>query len=1213
MDPTKQFNSLSNYCGWKDYEIGLGLTRWHAECPNCNPEDNESDNESDDSIESIIHPIPNTQYFHNGVQFFPREESMDSIEEDQETETETESKETEIKETKEAETEIEEIEFQFSIYVANDSLVVRVLDYGTWDPIFRWSINKLKQSQLEEQLRKQQAELLELEAQATEADSENVDLPDQEDIKKAYKADLKKKQAVEQSQFLDEVLYETDEKPEIINSCTEDEKEEQEDEPPTKKKNRIIPLQPSTPRKDDELEGSDPKQSRPSIWGKDMWQPKSFIADEDLTAFKDTYEVVSINKSKPVKKFRTQGIEYTVRFKTVTAEMLDRLAAGDPIRFIGNVFQYLFDDLLVEIPPDDYVGVTLSSPEFESDMAQNNREIKLDDTFVIKITHTSISVAGARQIQSVSRMFLEEWLSKKKCVVTIRNKDQLCVARSIVTGIARINKDAQYGFIKQGRLEQERQAVELHRKAGVKLEKCSLKEITCFRAHIPLICKTWKKCLECWKDILIEKSDNHNCGLRKCRACKKMVPDTHRCYIQRYKPSNPVLKPKFCFFDVETMQSKLSDITDNKGREFFQHECGFCEFLFRNFAFKNVTTISHYGQAFDVQFILQYIIEKKETPKIILRGNKIMFLEYSGIRFVDSFNFLPMPLAQLLAAFGITELKKGYFSHFFNTPENQNYVGLFPDSKFFDPDGMKPGPRAAFMKWYDEQKAKQYDFQLEIRTYCTSDVLLLAAATLKFRDLFLQVSDNQIDPLVNTFTFASACNQLFRLRYLNDSELALIPESGLFPARRFNNICCKWLEWEMKLYGAQIKHARNGGEVKVLDNFVDGFLDGSNSASIKDIVYQYHDIRGVEGLVKCKILAFRGLYHPVLPFRHEKKLFFPLCRTCTVEKSLEECHHDDESRSFIGTWTSTEVNMALTKGYMIIKLYKVWHFERGSKDIFKKYISTFLKIKTEASGYPPGCTDPDKFIEDYYQHEGIRLEKEKIGKFAQETVKNQVVFCNHPKDYFDILCNDARRVMSVHFEHDVARVQFVENEDLLADFGLIQNVVVAAQVTAGARLELYRYMDQLQKRLFYTDTDSLIYVSTPTDTYQVPLGQYLGDMTDELSSYGPNSFATSFASCGAKNYSLAIWSPRDQISNTICKVKDIPLTFRTSEIIHMDLMKKLVQNIDKKETVITTNPHKIVNKHHNLYTTRENKVYRLVADKRVLIGDGNWETVPYGY
>ena len=41
----------------------------------------------------------------------------------------------------------------------------------------------------------------------------------------------------------------------------------------------------------------------------------------------------------------------------------------------------------------------------------------------------------------------------------------------------------------------------------------------------------------------------------------------------------------------------------------------------------------------------------------------------------------------------------------------------------------------------------------------------------------------------------------------------------------------------------------------------------------------------------------------------------------------------------------------------------------------------FLKIKQEASGYPKDCvTDEQKqrYIEEYYQHEGIRLDPNKI-------------------------------------------------------------------------------------------------------------------------------------------------------------------------------------------------------------------------------------------
>jgi len=34
------------------------------------------------------------------------------------------------------------------------------------------------------------------------------------------------------------------------------------------------------------------------------------------------------------------------------------------------------------------------------------------------------------------------------------------------------------------------------------------------------------------------------------------------------------------------------------------------------------------------------------------------------------------------------------------------------------------------------------------------------------------------------------------------------------------------------------------------------------------------------GLIQCKVLPPRDLYHPVLPYRQERKLLFPLCASC---------------------------------------------------------------------------------------------------------------------------------------------------------------------------------------------------------------------------------------------------------------------------------------------------------------------------------------------
>ena len=47
-----------------------------------------------------------------------------------------------------------------------------------------------------------------------------------------------------------------------------------------------------------------------------------------------------------------------------------------------------------------------------------------------------------------------------------------------------------------------------------------------------------------------------------------------------------------------------------------------------------------------------------------------------------------MALACFPKTFGLTELKKGWFPHHFNTTANQTYVGKIPDKKFYDPDGM---------------------------------------------------------------------------------------------------------------------------------------------------------------------------------------------------------------------------------------------------------------------------------------------------------------------------------------------------------------------------------------------------------------------------------------------------------------------------------------------------------------------------------------------
>ena len=157
------------------------------------------------------------------------------------------------------------------------------------------------------------------------------------------------------------------------------------------------------------------------------------------------------------------------------------------------------------------------------------------------------------------------------------------------------------------------------------------------------------------------------------------------------------------------------------------------------------------------------------------------------------------------------------------------------------------------------------------------------------------------------------------------------------------------------------------------------------------ITEQFLPIDNYEGLIKCKVLPPKGLFHPVLPYRVNGKLMFPLCETCATTNQQTPCCHHANDRAFVGTWVTDEVKKAIDKGYKVLDVYEVWHFNEISRynpttmmgGLFTQYVNTFLKLKQEASGWPEWVKcEADKFqyIESYYQKEGIRLAYNNIHK-----------------------------------------------------------------------------------------------------------------------------------------------------------------------------------------------------------------------------------------
>ena len=106
------------------------------------------------------------------------------------------------------------------------------------------------------------------------------------------------------------------------------------------------------------------------------------------------------------------------------------------------------------------------------------------------------------------------------------------------------------------------------------------------------------------------------------------------------------------------------------------------------------------------------------VPEVIMRGAKILSLNVPvfDIKFVEWLCFIPMRLANFPKTFGLNELAKGFFPHYFNIKANQNYEGPLPDASYYNPDGMTSDNRTKFYAWYNELKANNqiFNFQEEI-------------------------------------------------------------------------------------------------------------------------------------------------------------------------------------------------------------------------------------------------------------------------------------------------------------------------------------------------------------------------------------------------------------------------------------------------------------------------------------------------------------------
>lgn len=395
----------------------------------------------------------------------------------------------------------------------------------------------------------------------------------------------------------------------------------------------------------------------------------------------------------------------------------------------------------------------------------------------------------------------------------------------------------------------------------------------------------------------------------------------------------------------------------------------------------------------------------------------------------------------------------------------------------------------------------------------------------------------------------------------------------------------------------------------------------------------------IEGILKVDILPPKQLYHPVLGVKLHNKLMFILCFKCAVDKTPDQCMHSDTDRMFHGTYIADELRLAVKKGYRILKIYEAWHYETmtcfnkstNSGGLFSGYIDTFVKLKTTSSGFPTWCkTESDKqlFVKKFYENEGILLDVDNIsknsgyrslaklllnslwGRLGMRTNKPKKSFINSSDQLLKLMVNPSYEVN--HF-HELSDDSLLVTYTLKAECEQIQsyvNVVLAAYTSALARIHLYNYLDILKERCLYHDTDSIIFTCKSGEACP-KLGDYLGDLTDELAEFGENSFISEAVFTSEKSYALNIKSP-GKPDSIECKVKGLNLGYANSKLVNFDCMKNMVLYSQEHEVELD-NRVILRTGDSRVYTTQQAYTFKVNATKRIKIGIDKIQTLPYGY
>ena len=158
-----------------------------------------------------------------------------------------------------------------------------------------------------------------------------------------------------------------------------------------------------------------------------------------------TFKTTGLDYKIPFNDLQVRGILYVLsRLHQVFDSLLDRVtedvAMHDQVRFIMHSPQLEYPISLPFMPHEKLIVERILA-EIER-VIQSNDAFMLNDSITVNIIHVEMPNGGIGKKRKIAN--LDKYLTNKRAIVRIQNKDNLCLARAIIVAKAKVDNDTRY-------------------------------------------------------------------------------------------------------------------------------------------------------------------------------------------------------------------------------------------------------------------------------------------------------------------------------------------------------------------------------------------------------------------------------------------------------------------------------------------------------------------------------------------------------------------------------------------------------------------------------------------------------------------------------------------------------------------------------------------------------------------------------------------------